>query len=288
VALAEKQADLDAQTDSDPNTNATGVTLNVTAVSLDIFQLDETTTLENAVARVVDLTHLHLDQNFERPNPVLGHRAIVIVGSAPGGRYSTTAIWMQDGILTFASMGTPNQQTNNDLAMSFDDFLATFVPLNPLDLDAPVVLNPVPGYSMRFPKGWTLVPDDPLELYQNLQDQTAPNGKISGVALLLIHASVGDFQSQLGLDRVPTLADLMAFLVSNTALQEPVRTSYLKLFDQPALGALGQSSTGTWGRTVVGTVGSEVYVFIIAAPDEQTMTTFQPTWIAMLQSIHAV
>jgi hypothetical protein len=286
IALAEQQSDLDVQTDSDPKTIPEGITINFIATTIDKLGLEATATLEDALQTLIDLAGVTVDEQFEFTQPVMGHRVLVITGTLTSGRDTATAVWLQDGRLVVVSLGTPDKDTTFSQANNFGRFIGTFAPLDPLELDAPIELAAVPGYSMSFPTDWTLVTSPDLEVYQYKQDQKA-SGTIKGISMLITHGSVSDLQTEMKTRKAPTLPELLDYFNGKLALKDPIQRSELKLFDQPALGILAASSRGVYVRTVVGIVDDEVYIMLVAAPDEQAMTDFQPTWIAMLQSIQA-
>jgi hypothetical protein len=283
IVIADNQADLDAQTDSDDTTIPEGYVINLNGVPLDALGLKPDAKLEDIADILVK--QAGVTENQQRANlAVMSRRSLTMFGDDKNGRSGLATIWVQDGNLVVMTIGAAKY--TSDLAFSWGQILGSITPVGALELGDKPFTSPNGDFTMSYPKDWFASEKDGgiAEIEDDLKtmhSSTPPKG----IAVAVLEAKL----SQVGTD-VKDLDSLVASMKKAEGWDDTVIPSEHLILDQTAWTYSGKSESLP-GFTVIATLmvkDEDTTIIFVAVPDKEKVEDFMPTYLAMLASITAV
>jgi hypothetical protein len=283
IFLAETKEDIAALTDDDPATLATGSSIQLVGTKAENLAeaLGDDSSIDNVANLIVSARGI--TENEARVDvPVMTRRSLAALGEDQAKQGWIVSVWSQGDSYMAAFLTSPSYDDTLRLAFSFGQLLGSITPLEFLPLGSKTIVFPKNNAQINYPDGWFLNPDragSAYELESDIKNQTSEGLRISTIEVALTDAN---------LKADATLADLVDFLIANGGLTEPVQREEFILLGQPAVTIRGPI---TGGQYVVSTQtiidGMIVQVSVLGA-DEAQVTAFEPTFIAMLQTLQVV
>jgi hypothetical protein len=283
ITLVEREADVEPLTDSDDSTNAEGLFMRVLGIPAEGIENFESLTLETAAEDLLRQLGGTATEPFQ-PVSVLARPGLVVVGTSDDGRAGILTVWKQTHYLVIATLSAPDMDTIIDLAFSWGVVLARVEPIDALPLGKDVLTAPEAGFTIPFPDGWTVNPDNPSMVVELESDITSSESE--GVAVLLGEQTLEDT----GLDDDATVEDFAAMAQQGLQMDEPVETSQVSILGQTGIMMKGQDTAGSedWALLISTIVNEQAVILIAFAPTREMLAAFEPTLIAMLEAVQPV
>jgi hypothetical protein len=277
IFIAENEDDLEALTDEDDATAPEGYSMSLFAFPLDTFQLDEPT-LDNAVDFLIESSDLELLDRWE--SSVIVYRAVSIAAITPQERAGIITFWIQDGLVVGFGLGTSSGDLSEFVANSWAQILNTVRPLLPEDaeLSAPLYLENL-GFSIVYPSDWIPYLEDSFVIFPD--NSEVPTEQ---VVISILLQSLEDTE----LDEDSTPDDIVAVIEAGEAYETFIVEGEFVVLGQYGIGVSGEQRVGSGSVFLVMIPNVEAGVltaYALAAPDEETRETYEPVFLAMLQSI---
>jgi hypothetical protein len=287
IAIAETQADLDAQLDGDDSTLPEGEVISILGIPMTaLADLGDHPTMDQLADFAVKSGKITETDRFELP--VMARRSIWVVGENSLGRSGIGTLWQQNGYLISASLGGPDAKTIKNSIYTWGYTLASVIPLNAEDLGTEKLSSDLSQFTMNYPDGWTPDPDPGQSdtiVYELADDINQELAKVDGIFLSVIDSSLKD----LSFPADTKVEDLAKAMNTSFGLGKTVVPEEFVFLDQPALVASGEIDDGSGGKRglilTTAIVGKNAVVFVLIAPTAKRATEFLPTWTAMLQSV---
>ncbi len=283
VFFAENKSDLDAVTDGDNKTLADGSTIQM--IGTKVSQLasalgTDDPTLEQIADFVVESRGI-TEKEDRIDVPVMTRRTLAVFGADRAKQGWILTIWRQGDFVIGAFMTSPSYDEVVQLAGSWGALLTSIKPNDALALSKNTMPLAKVGAEFNYPQGWYPNPKNAnlvYELKSDLQDSAS-----EGMLLAGVEQTLADMQ----LKKNATIDDVVASNIESLALVGTVRREEFILFGQPAVTIRGTNGSGQFALlTQVILKGIVVQIGAIS-PDEAAIDTFEPTFIAMLQSLQA-
>ncbi len=284
VFFAETEDDLAQVTDNDANTLGSDSTMQFIGSQIDdLANLigTEDPTLEELADFVAQSRGI--TENEARVEiPVMTRRSLSVLGEDAAGQGWIVTIWKQGDFAIGAFLTSPSYDETVRVAFSWGNILGGIRPNDTLTLGKDTMPFANVGAEINYPKGWTPDPANAnivYELESDLQD-----GGSEGYLLIGIEQSL----AQLELEDDATLEDAVEANIAIYELTEPIRREEFILLGQPATVIRGTDGSGQHGLLAFTIVDDIVVQIGVISPDEETLDTFEPTFLAMLQTLRFV
>ena len=142
----------------------------------------------------------------------------------------------------------------------------------------PIALTKTNGL-INAPDGWLADPKVPSYIYEQESDfgKDAPEGYRLSVAEIPL--------ADIKLTDTATVADIIDLIVANLAITEPITREEFIVLGQPATTIRAVLPNGQYLVSMQTIINGVVLQVAVLAPDEDKITTIEPTFIQILQSI---
>lgn len=281
VFFAETDDDLALVTDNDPNTLGTDNTMQFIGSQVDelaaLIGSDDPTLDEIAdfVAQSRGIT-----ENEDRVEiPIMTRRSVSVLGEDAAGQGWIVTIWKQGDFAIGAFLTSPSYEETIRVAYSWGNILGGIRPNDALTLSADTVPLANVGAEFNYPDGWTPDPSAATIVYELESDLQNDAGE--GHLIVAIEQSLDELE--LGDDA--TLEDAVEANIASYELTEPIRREEFILLGQPATVIRGTDGSGQYGLFGFTIVDGIVVQIGVISPDEESLDTLEPTFLAMLQTL---
>lgn len=282
IFMAENKADMGALLDGDSDTQPEDYTMSVNWVELGSSGIPMDVKLDDLVDTLAKQQGI-VESSPRLEVSVMSYRAISIVGTNPNSKTGFATLWLQDGYVVILSIGLPvNTATSR---ASLDLILSGITPLNPLELGSEPLISPDGDFSMRYPADWFKGVENQLAEFE--KDLETGDNDVKGIATVIVEEPLDFFGED-----VKDMTSLVEFVkrLFGSGTNEEITTSEHILLGQPAITLTGHynSSEVRWMAITVFILEDKIVLLGTVFPTEARFEAFQPTYLAMLQSIAPV
>ena len=279
ITLVEDPADVAPLIDTDVTTQPTGLAIRVLGIPAETIDGYDDLSLDDAVQQILQTSGIHETERVEVP--VMTRRSISVFGDDPNGRAGIITVWKQPDYLVVAAFTGPDMNTMIDLAYSWGVIIGGIEPVGAMDLGDSTLDVPDAGLIVGYPDGWVVNPQNPATRFELKSDLKGdlPKGLIMG--------ALSRSLKSLKLDADATVDDVIDANPDILSFKEPVKRAEFVILGQPAITLSGQADDGSdlWGLATVFVKNGQAVFLVAAAPTEQALTDFTPTWLAVLHSV---
>jgi len=282
IAIAETQADVDAQLDDDSETRPKGKIITILGVPLAALPEEVLAGgLDTVTDFVVESGDIAETERFELP--VMARRSIWVTGENSSGRFGVGTFWLQNGYLILTSLGAPDEPTISESIFTWGFTIGSIEPLAAEDLGDGALVSDVSQFTMNYPDSWTA--DTDLLVFELLEEMSSDVTSLKGIFLSVADQPLAD----LDFEADATLEDVSTSLAGAFGLDETATHEEFVFLDQPAIVSWGEIDDGSGGKRGLiltsSVVDGNAVVFVLLAPTVERAAEFMPTWVAMMQSV---
>lgn len=282
VFFASSQSDLDAVTDDDPNTLASDSSFQLIGTQLADLKktIGDDPTLENIADFVVKSRGI--TENEKRVEvPVMTRRSLIVLGEDQAKQGWILSIWEQGDFAVGAFLSSPSYKETVRIAYTWGVLLGGIKPNDALPLSKNTISLPTVGAEINYPEGWYPDSKNTNNVYE-LKSDLKNNGS-EGYLIITSEQTLADFK----LKKTATLDDVVEADISTLALTEPVRHEEFILLGEPTITIRGTDGSGQYILLTQTLIDDNVLRIGIIGPTEAKIDEIEPTFIAMLQSLHS-
>jgi hypothetical protein len=284
IVLAATQDDIKAFSDDDPKTQPEGAVITINAVQISALkaQVGSDPTLDDLANLVVKSGDIK-ETEARVEIPVMTRRSISVIGTSnANGRGGIATIWRQGDFLVIATASAPDMKEMIRLSYSWGQVIGSMSPVDAQPLsDTPLQLQ-AGGFEVSLPQKWYQSTDGSNIFYELKDDMK--NNSFKGDVIAVGASALKD----IGLTEKSTLNDVVDYNIKQFGLEEPIRREEFIILGQPALTIRGADKSGQWALVTQVIVDGKAISLAAAAPDEDKLNQFEPTWIAILKSVQAL
>ncbi|MCA0457719.1 MAG: hypothetical protein LCI00_27385 [Chloroflexi bacterium] len=282
IFFAQTEDDLAQVTDNDLSTIASDSSIQFIGTSLDelasVLGTKGEPTLEELADFVADGRGItEVEERIDIP--VMSRRSLNVIGENEMGQGIFMTLWKQGQYAVAAILTAPDYDELVNVSYSWGQLLSSMRPSDTLPLGKDTIPLPVTNAEFNYPDGWVADPEYPNIVYELESDQQ--NGTSEGYFLLAIDQTLEDF----GLDDDATLDDVVEANISAYSISKPIRYEEFMLLDQPAVVIRGQDGGDQYILLAQAIVDGNVIQIGVTSSDEDALDAFEPTFVAMLQTL---
>ena len=282
ILAAENDADLAAVTDDDPATVATGTYAQFIATKLANLKesVGENPTLEQLADLLVKSRGI-TEKDKRAEVPVVSRRSLSVLGENDAKQGLILTIWQQGDFVMGSFLTSPSYDETLKVAYSWGQVIGSITPIDPLPLGKELVALPATKAQINLPDGWFPNPDQPnalFELETDIKKDTPESYRLTVSEVTLADAKLKD---------TATVSDVVDLIVTNLGLTEPVKREEFMILGQPAITIMSPMPSGQYVLSAQAVVDGTIVQVAVIAPDEEKATAFEPTFLAILQSLKA-
>ena len=280
ISVAENADDLAAVTDKDPATLAKGSTFQLIATKVSELKdaVGDDPTLEQLADLLVKSRGI-TEKEKRVELPVMTRRSLNVLGEDEAKQGWILTIWRQGEYAMGAFLTSPSYDETLKVAYTWGLLLGSITTLDGLPFSKdPIALTKTNGL-INAPDGWLADPKVPSYIYEQESDfgKDAPEGYRLSVAEIPL--------ADIKLTDTATVADIIDLIVANLAITEPITREEFIVLGQPATTIRAVLPNGQYLVSMQTIINGVVLQVAVLAPDEDKITTIEPTFIQILQSI---
>ncbi len=290
IALVENEADVEAVSDDDSDTNPEGYAIAVSGLPMEDMGISDFS-LEEIGDLIAEQTQVEVSESDVLTVNIRPARYIGGV-SSDDGKGGYVAFWKQDGNLMTFVMALPDDELNVDAAFSFGTMLGTIRPIVSEDItsaDEPYEITDL-AISMTYPDGWATADaadtmGAPGAVFAENEDDiaaAAPEGTI------IVAFQVEGTLEELGLEEDAEPEAVVEQFATAIGISDVEPQGEFVIAGQAGFGMTGTiSATDGLGYLIV-TRNADDGVFNIYGlftPDEDALEEYTPVFLTMLWSV---
>jgi hypothetical protein len=288
IQFAENDADLAAELDDDPATDAAGYALSLNAAAVEMLGLEAGSDINTIADLVIELTGLEVYERFEQP--IMTYRGVVTTGVNNEGEEGIAIMWNQGPYVVVMALAPPAEVgLVRDVFYTFGYLLATLQPIIDVELTGTADVDWVDAFTIDYPDGWAAgATEDATYFVEDKGDITNVSDldhRPAGRVVFFQSAPLEDLELEEGSDG----RDVLALLETLDLYTDITDINEHLILDTVAVSARA-TAEGVDGEpvpamVVIGVVEDAVFAFGAKAPDSEAMDTLVPVVLTMLNSI---
>ena len=282
VFFAENKADLAAVTDDDNTTLGENSTFQLIGTKIEGLKetVGENPSLEQLADFIVKNRGItEKEQRIEVP--VMTRRTLSVLGEDGANQGWILTVWRQGDYAVGAFLTSPSYKETARFAFSWGQLLSSIMPNEPLPLSKNTVDLPGTSAEISYPEGWYPDPEHTNIVYELKSD--LKNNTNEGFLLVDAEQTL----KSLNFKEDTTLDEVVDANIASLSLTEPVRREEFILLGQPAITIRGTDGSGQYLMMTQTIIDGSILQIGVIGPDEKSIDVFEPTFLAILQSLHS-